>query len=832
MFKLTIKSLRANAVRLVLSSLAIVLGVAFIAGTFVFTDGLKAASYEKVGKLDQKTSVGVALSETAYRNGTSDSRPGFDQATVDKVAALPGAKAAEGVIRVSGGLIGANGKPVPGYGMLSSIPTNKDLQSYEVTSGRLPEREGEIVVDTRTADKQGFKVGQQVKAGGDAGAGVSLTLVGIVNVEGTQIDFGGPFMGVTGSEVMKLSSTKKFEGMVVAAKPGVTDEALAKEVKGVVGDLGDVKTKQQLLDAGLAQVVGQVDQFNYVLLTFAAISAFVAAFVIANTFTIVLAQRARQTALLRLVGATRGQAFRSVVLESVVVGLTASAAGIVAGLGVAAGLEAILRKMGLPFEGGLVLTWQTVVICLVLGTVITVVSTLVPAWRGTRVAPVAALSDAAVETARKVGKVRIVFGGLILAAGVASLVFAGVLETFLFVGLGGVLTFTGIVMFGPVLVPALVRLLGWPLGKLFGATAKLATSNAIRNPRRIAATATAMVIGIGLVSAFQVGGESAKAGIVKSIDANIGADFMIQSSGGEVSQDVVDRLKKLPELRAVTEPRNRVENEILISSAHPEFVKPRKGKVVDGDPGKLAAGTAVVSEPTGKKVGDKVTVNGKSFEVVSVLKYPEVNKKPDTEKRYAITDADFTALYPESRPFEVNAALAPGVKLDKARDTVNTLLQDYPTLTLMDRAAYKQQLTSTVDVMLAFVTALLGLAVVISLIGVANTLTLSVVERTRENGVLRAVGLTSGRLRGMLAVEAVMMAVTGALLGVALGAAVSAGAVNFMNTLSGGDQFALVVPWLKLSVILGIAGLAALAASVLPARRAVNRPVVEALAAE
>ncbi|GIG58710.1 membrane protein [Longispora fulva] len=838
MIKLTLKSLRANSVRLILSSLAIVLGVAFIAGTFVFTDGLKQASYDKVGKLDRKTSVGVELSEDAFRaagrnpDGTKVESPGFDQATVDKVAKLSGVAVAEGVLRGSGALTGSNGKPVRGYATLSSVPTSKDLQSYGVTAGRLAANPGEVTLDTRTVDKQGFKLGQSVTVAGEKGAGQKMTLVGVVDVSGTALDFGGPFIGVTPAEALRMSGTAKYTGIIVAATPGVTDEALAKEVKQVVGSLGDVKTRQQLLDAGLAQVVQNVEQFNYVLLTFGAISAFVAAFVIANTFTIVLAQRARQTALLRLVGATRGQAFRSVVLESAVVGFVASAAGILAGLGIAAGMQTVLRRLDFPMEGGLVLTWKTIVLSLVIGTGITVFSALVPAWRGTRVPPVAALSDSAVETARKVSLFRLISGGLVLAAGVVCLVGAGTFGNFLFVGAGGVLTFAGIVMFGPVLVPFLVRVLGWPLRKLFGATATLAISNAVRNPRRIAATSVALVIGIGLVSAFQVGGESIKDGIGNQIDQKIGADFMFQSNAGDIPQEVIDKLRKLPELGTVSEPRQAVDeaSKLQIRSTQPVFALNAGEKTVGGDPKTLAPGKAVATEPTGLKVGDKVTVKGRSFQVVGVVQQKDENKKRATLKQVSVMDADFTAMFPDYRPYALEASIASGVAADKAMDAAYTVLENYPTLELMDRAAYKQQLTSTVDTMLAFVTAMLGLAVVISLIGVANTLTLSVVERTRENGVLRAVGLTSGKLRGMLAVEAIMMALVGALLGVALGTAVSAGAMNMINSL-GGD-FGVTVPWGKLAIILAVAAGAALAASVFPARRAVSRPVVESLATE
>ncbi|NJC68467.1 ABC transporter permease [Planosporangium thailandense] len=828
MLKLTLASLRAHALRLVLSSLAIVLGVAFIAGTLMVTDGMRAASYAKAGTFDRHTDAAV------YPAGQSV----MDEATLSRVRATNGVRAAEGEVSGSGGVLGSNGRPVLGYAVVESIPVDPALQSYRVARGRLPMRAGEAVLDTRTVDKQHFTLGSAVRIGGGDRPAAGYTLVGVVDVAGTSKDVGGPFIGLVAADALGVTGAKGYDRIVVAGSPGVSRDALAKRVAVAVGAGLTVKTHQQVLDANLKDAVRNVAQFNTVLLMFAAISVLVAAFVIANTFTIVLAQRARETALLRLVGATRGQAFRSVLLESVAVGLFASLAGVAVGAATAMGMQALLRTMGQPMEGGPVLTLSTVVLSVGIGTVVTVGAAVVPAWRGTRVPPVAALSDAAVEMARPPARVRLGAGAVSLAAGAAAIGYAGKATSIAVVGAGAVFTFTGVVLFGPVLVPALVRVLGWPLRRVLGATAAIAVSNAVRNPRRIAATATALVIGIGLVSSFVVSAQSAKAGIERSVDRKVGADYLVVGVGTALPAPLVDDLRHRREFGLVYLPRQTVTDGVEVTSAHPALVGGDLKRVVEGDVRALGAGTALVYGPLararGLHVGSTATVAGRAFRVVAVVEGttgptdPIENVPPGY--RIALSDADFSAAFPDVPAVTAAVNPAAGVSRQRAQDALDSIVAKYPTANVMDRAAYKKMLTGTVDMLLAFVTALLGLAVVIALVGVANTLTLSVVERTRENGVLRAVGMTAGRMRAMLAVEAVLMALVGAVLGVGLGTAVSAAAMNFLNGMGG--EFTVAVPWGRLGLILGVAAVAALAASVLPARRAVRRPVVEALGVE
>ncbi|MET7863196.1 ABC transporter permease [Micromonospora taraxaci] len=822
MIRLTLRSLRAEALRMLLSALAVVLGVAFVAGTMIFVDGMRAGTYERAGTFDRHTDLGV------YSAG----REVLPPALVDRVRAVDGVAAAAGELTNTAGVLGVDGRPVLGFTMLVAIPTEGALRSYDVVAGRLPDRAGEVVLDAPTVAAEGFALGAAVRVGGSSGPARPYTLVGTVDVAGTARDVGGPFVGMVGPDALALTGERGYGRILVAARPGASVAALTDRLRAVIGGEAVVKSRQQILDEAVEDAVRNVDQFRMLLLIFVGVAVVVAGFVIANTFAIVLAQRTRRTALLRLVGATRGQVFRAAVLESAVLGLVASACGVLLGVVLAGGMRLLMSRLDAPVAGGLTVTGSTVLTGLLLGTALTVCAALLPAWRGTRVAPVAALTDAAVQPARAAGRVRLAVGAVVLAVGVAALIGAANAGQLLLVAAGGVLAFFGIVLFGPVLVPALARVFGWPARRVLGATGDLAVANTTRNPRRVAASATALVIGIGLVSAFMVGARSTKDGIERSVDAQIGTDFVVSGIGQNLPAPLAGELTARPELGVVHEQRSTVVADVEIRAAHPALVGRTLGAVLAGDAGRIGPGQVLVhrelAQARGWQVGSPVTVRGHSFHVAAVVTDDTSGDGAPTGHVIDMADADFAALFPDQRGFLAEIDPAAGVSAEQAREVIETVLGRYPTVNLLDQGAYKKMLTGTVDMLLVFVTALLGLAVVIALVGVANTLSLSVVERTRENAVLRAVGLSRGRMRAVLAVEAVLMALVGAVLGVALGTGVSASAMALLARL-GGD-FHVVLPLGQLGLTLAVAVVAALLASVLPARRALSRPVVEALA--
>ncbi|MBM0228483.1 ABC transporter permease, partial [Micromonospora sp. ATA51] len=331
MFRLTLRQVRADGLRLLLSSLAIVLGVAFVAGTLIFTDGMRAAAYERAGTFDRHTDLAVYAGKTP-----------LPPALVDQVRAVDGVAAADGELTGSAGVVGSDGRPVLGYAVLAAIPTDPALQSYDVVAGRLPARPGELVLDAPTVADEGFRLGSPVRVGGSGGAARPYTLVGTVDVAGTPRDVGGPYLGLVGADALAVTGEPGYGRIMVAARPGTDPRALAERVRAVAGAGATVKERQQILDDAVDDAVRDQRQFGLFLMTFAAVSVVVAGFVIANTFAIVLAQRTRRTALLRLVGATRGQVFRATLLEAAVIGLLASVLGVLAGAALAGGLNALL----------------------------------------------------------------------------------------------------------------------------------------------------------------------------------------------------------------------------------------------------------------------------------------------------------------------------------------------------------------------------------------------------------------------------------------------------------------------------------------------------------
>ncbi|MFC7548893.1 ABC transporter permease [Plantactinospora sp. GCM10030261] len=826
MIIVTLRALRQDGTRLVLSALAVVLGVAFLAGTLILTDGMRTAATDRAGAFDRHTDVAVA----AVDGSTMEPR------LIDQVRAVAGVRAVTGEVVDTAGVLGADGARVPGWTVLASVPDDPALQSYDVRSGRLPAAPGELVLDTRTAREEGFRLGGPVRVGGAGATADPYTLVGTVDVTGTRRDR-GVFVGLTVDDALRVAGGDGYGRIVVAAEPGIAPAALAGRIGVALGSAYQVRDRAEVRDGELRAAVRDVTQFNLVLLSFAAVSLLVAAFVIANTFTIVLAQRARRIALLRAVGGGRGQAFRSVLVESGVIGLLGSAAGVLVGAGLAAASGPVLAATDLPLTVDVTVRASTVLTCLGVGTLMTMVAAARPAWRGTRVPPVAALTDAALVEARSAGRFRLAAGAVAVVAGAAALVFAGMAGNLVLVAFGGVSAFGGIVLFGPALVPALVWLIGGPARLLVGRIASLAARNATGNPRRVAATATSMVIGIGLVSAFLVGAGSVKAGIERDVDRRIGADHVVTAVGAELPRGVVEDLRARPEVRTVHEPRTAEVAGVRVTSADP-VLSARTLRVVEGDLSRLGPGAAAVHRRLATEralgVGSTVRVADRDLRVVAVVTAVSGGVDPGgaaggpaADQTVVVSDGDFSALFPDRRGYLAQVRGAEGVPVDRVRESLREVLTAHPTVTYLDRADYRKMMTGAVDSVLAFVTALIGLAVVISLVGVANTVALSVVERVRENAVLRAVGLTRGRLRAMLAVEGALTALTGTVLGLALGTAVAAGTVSALNRLGG--SFPVTVPWGQVALLTSVIVVAGLIASLVPAERAARRPVVEAL---
>lgn len=822
MLRMTLQSVRAHLTRMALSLLAIALGVGFLASGLIFSDGLQEAALAQAGQLDRHTDVELS----------TDHEDGLDSALVDTVQQVAGVAVAEGDLVGWGiGLAGESGV-VPGYHTVVTVPTDPRLRSYEVSEGRLPDRPGEAVLDHRTAQRRDLRVGQMIRVSDGETAAHRFTLVGLVDVAGTRVDSGGATVGLLLPDVVELMGARSYQRIIVAAEPTVAPETLVDRVGTVVGQEVILRTHAELLAAEQDRVVGDGQQFSTMLLAFALVTVFVAGFVIANTFAIVIAQRTRDLALLRLVGASRGQVFRSVLVEAVVVGAIGSGLGLLAGVVLVAGLRRLYGAVGSGMDIGMVVSPTTVVTALVCGIGVTVVAAMLPVWRGTRVPPVAALTDAAVHPGRRPSPIRLIFGMLWSAFGAAALLAAGRLSNFelavLVMVAGGCLLFLGMVAVSPWLVPALIRLMGAPLVRFGGVTARIAVADSLRSPRRVAVTAMAMVIGIGLVTMFAAGASSLKQGVQRQVDARVAAAFLLTSDVDPVPSAMLQRLRELPELEVVHAQYETSDHGHTVRSAHPVLLAKIPRPVVGGEVDRLAPGTVVVTEASGAAVGDRLSLQGGPATVVAVL----ADRPGDDPEGLPVwlLESDFIDRYGPSDTFTVE--LEPAGDLAAARAAVEHEVLEFPTVQLQDLAAYRDAQTAVVDAVLAAVTALLALAILISLVGVANTLTLSVVERSGEHGLLRALGLSRGQLRGMLAMEAGLLALVGVVCGVGMGLVACGTALAVLNTANHGKLFQVTLPTGQVVVLLLVSVGAALLASVLPARRAARRPVVDVLATE
>jgi putative ABC transport system permease protein len=800
MFRLTLRTARANLGRSLLSSLAVVLGVAFVSGSLMFTDGLASAMIGQAAA--QYRNIDVAVSPPPGSPGE------WPADMVDRVRRVDGVRAAEATWSLYNvGLAAGDGRKVLGDHRAVNVAADPGLRRLDAGRGRMPATRGEVVLDERTADREGLRIGDQLRISSFGSEARTYTLVGLTATTKGGLDRSGALIVLTTADIEAVSGFPSTT-IVVSAAAGVGDAELAARIAAAVG--AEALTHDQLVRSAEDAAVGNAEDFRNGLLGFGVIAVCMAAFVIANTFTIVLAQRTREIALLRLVGATRRQVFRSVVAEAAVVGLGGSVLGLAAGVLLAYGLPVALSAAGAPAGVRPVITGGTVLVAFAVGVGVTVLSALLPARRGTAVAPVAALSDASVQVARRVGRARWIWGSVTSAAGLAALAAATTAGRTEPVFAGALLTVTGFLLLSPIVVPALVRVARLPLAAVGGATVSLALVNAVRNPRRIATTTNALVVGVTLIATFTLIAKSTEAPAERRADDKMFAQFLVMDGNdlGLLPPGLIDVLRRQPELGGVY-------------PAYQSFDRQNNYEVRTARGTGPAAGSAVVSADLGLAAGATVTVRGRPFQVAAVA---------SGSRTVWLTAADIAAVFDEPFLTEVQVDPAPGVSGRDARAALDRAVLGFPSAVAYDHAGYVERLNARLNQALAVVTALLSLAVIIALIGVANTLTLSVVERTRENALLRAVGLTRRQLRLTLALEALVIALTGTVIGTAVSVAITLSALGAVEM--HGSGLALVIPWDRLAVLLGVAVFAALAASVLPARRAVRHPIAGNLAAD
>jgi putative ABC transport system permease protein len=845
MLKTTLKGLLAAKRRLFTTALAVLLGVAFVAGTLVLTDTIGKTVTDLFASLNARTDAQVRGRPVSSEFGGG--RPRVDAALVPTITAVPGVRAVEGTITGYAQLVDKQGKAV-GNSNLGAQPVGADwattdaLNPFNLVTGRPPQADAEVVIDKASADTARFAVGDTATVLVQTGP-QRVQVVGIARFGTADSPAGSSVVLFTKAAAERLlGEPGKVDGIGVVAAEGVSQQELRDRIAKVTPPSVEVVTGKVLEQESQRAVKDLLNFANQFLLTFALIALFVGSFSIYNTFSILIVQRTRDLALLRAVGASRRQVLGSVLVEAVVVGLIAAALGLVAGIGVAAGLKALLTGFGLDIPAaGIVVTARTVVVSLLTGLLVSVGSAVLPARRASKVPPIAALRDLAHDRSGR-SRRRLVIGAVVTAAGAASLLLGLLSQSdraLPAVGGGAAVIFLGVAVLGPVIARPVSRLIGAPLPALTGMPGKLARENAIRNPKRTAATAAALMIGVSLVCFITIVAASSKASSAAQIDKAFTGDFVIDagSPGGRgFSHDLAERLDRLPEVKAASGVRQGFAP-IGGTPADLLAIDPATyGKIVDLDltRGRLEDlghdGIAVrdtVATARGWSVGDKVPVRfaltgDQQFTVAAI--YRAKNVAGD----YVIGLAAHEANLADRFDTQVLVAKADGVSVADARAAIEAVTAEYPTAKLQDQTEYKQAQAGQIDRVVNLVYVLLALAVLIGLLGIANTLALSIFERTRELGLLRAVGMTRRQLRSMVRWESVIIALLGAFLGLAIG--LFSGWA--MVTAVADEGARLQLPAGQLAAVTLLAALAGMAAAVLPARRASRLNLLAAIATE
>ncbi|MGC4998629.1 ABC transporter permease [Streptomyces sp. DT195] len=854
MLKATLRSFLAHKGRLALSALAVVLSVAFVSGSLIFSDTVTRT----FDRLFASTAADVTVGP---KQDLRSPVPGGAVQTVpadltDRVVKVPGVASAHADVSVQNiTVIDSRNKSVGPTTGAPTIATSwyvTDRSPVELTSGHAPRGAGEALLDADTASKKHVRVGDALTVQAQPGT-FRVRVVGIATFRTTNPGAALIFLDGATAGRQLLGSADRATAISVDAAPGVTDPELKGRVGAAIGGGYELKTAAEQAKSAAANLGGFLDVIKYVMLGFAGIAVLVGIFLIVNTFSMLIAQRTRELGLLRALGADRRQVRRSVLLEALLLGVVGSTLGLAAGIGLAYGLIRLMSLFGMNLKAAeMVIGWGTPVAAYVVGVGVTFVAAYLPARRAATVSPMAALSDAEIAGVDKPLTGRAVAGGIMGVAGAAAL--AGCVAATKtapaasLLALGVILTLIAVVIAGPLLVRPVIRVLGGAFPALFGSVGRMSQRNALRNPRRTGATAAALMVGLALVGGMSVASASMSASFDRQIDRTLGADFIVQSTNFTPFSDEVRRTVLGTEGVGLVVPQRitplavRMPDGRRVQTAAAAY-GPRLDDVVHltyargGTGSALADGRLAMdagfARDHGARVGSVLPVEFPGGRVARLtvgaltnLESPEgfgtqggIFLGLGTVEKYVSGGQD-SVLY-------VNAA--PGTDAAALRSSLESALKSYPQLQVRDQADYKKLVHDQISVLLFLVYALLGLAIVIAVLGVVNTLALSVVERTREIGLLRAIGLSRRQLRRMIRLESVVIAVFGAVLGLALGLVWG---VCGQQVLALRGLKELQVPWGTIVAVVIGSAVVGVVAALLPALRASRMNVLAAIAHE
>jgi putative ABC transport system permease protein len=848
--RVALRGMLGRKLRVVLTAIAIVIGVAMVSGTYILTDTIKAA-FATVFTQAYKNADAVITGKNAIgnnNNGQSSGTPSLPASLAATVQRLPGVAQVGGGIADSAQLVGHNGKVIsrggaPGLAF-SYEPANQRFNPLSLASGSWPTAPSEVAIDAATASKDGYRPGETIGVIA-RGAVQRFRIAGTVKFAGVS-SLGGATMAVFALPTAQQIFHKQgqLDVIDIAGTRGTTPQQLVQEIRPLLPRDAQVRTGQGQAKQATKDTSGFLGIFQSFLLAFGGIALFVGSFVIANTLSITIAQRTRELATLRTLGATRRQVLGSVLIEALVIGLLASVAGLFVGLGLARGLNALLVSLGIDLpQTGTVFATRTIIVSLLVGVLVTLAAAVRPAIRSTRVPPIAAVREGAVLPPSRFARF-----GLYAAVGTISvavaLLLVGLLVTslsttqrLLAIGVGAAVLFIGVSMLAPKLVPPLVRVLGWPATKLGGGAGKLARGNAVRNPARTASTASALMIGLTLVTFVGVLAAGLRSRFESAVNQQFIANYAVTATNNfsPINVASANALRTVPGVEAVSSVRagdgRAFKSKINVTAVDPNVGSVIKEKWKAGGPqtpALLGSNGAFVSDKYAKSlrlhVGSPIALETPSGTILHLVLRGTFTAPPGGSPfgDVTISTSRFDSVYPNPQNLFTFVNVQGGVSRANTR-ALSAALSGFPDAKLQTKSEFKHNQLQGLTLLLNLLYVLLSLSIVISLFGIVNTLVLTVFERTRELGMLRAVGMTRRQVRRMIRHESVVTALLGAAFGIPLGVvlALMVGvALNFA---------AFTVPWGTLVVFVIAAVIAGIIAAIFPARRAGRLNVLEAL---
>ncbi|MEH6374690.1 FtsX-like permease family protein [Streptomyces sp. KLMMK] len=838
MFRTALRNVLAHKARLLMTVLAVMLGVAFVSGTLVFTSTISDAYRKSSQKGYDKVDVAVQPRHQDGEDGKPGETPRLSQGLLDRAAKVPGAASATGSVNGFAAIADKHGKLI-GEGFSSSGanyypgPGGKDAR-YPMKSGRAPQGSGEIALDARTAERAGYKAGDTVRISVD-GPVLSQKITGIFTTDDGAVSAGGSLALFDTPTAQKLyGKPGEFSQIDVKAAAGTSQTALKSAVDKVLPKDAKSVTGKELADDEAKIIAQSMDGMRTSLLVFAGISLFVGIFIIANTFTMLVAQRTKELALMRAVGASRRQITRSVLIEAFVVGAVAGIAGLIAGIGIGAGLRSLISSTGnsIP-DGPLVIAPNTVLVSLVVGIVVTMLAAWLPGRRAAKIPPVAAMNSIHAVATTKSLVVRNSIGGAITALG-AAVVLTASSSTVL--GLGAAVVLIGIFVLTPLLSRPVIA--AWaPLLRLFGMPGRLARQNAVRNPRRTAATASALMIGLTLITGLTVIAGSVQKAIDKMATESLKADYVVSmASMTPLSPDVEKKLAAHPDVTATSPMRQspaRIDGDHqLLRGVNGEAVE--KLAKLDFTSGRFTvAGDKVVIDDALSRINRWKT--GSSFDVTfedgkkGRLTVAGVYKGNDLMRGIMVDNRTLTPHLSEINDNQVMVKTKNGAG-EAVKDSLRKALGDNPAIQIQTKQDISDGISRMINLLLNMLYGLLAMAVIVAVLGVINTLAMSVFERQQEIGMLRAIGLDRKGIKRMVRLESLVISLFGGVMGVGLGVFFGWAAGDLIR--KGLSTYELVLPWGRMGLFLLLAAVVGVLAALWPARRAAKLNMLSAIKAE